>query len=223
LHNPPVSQYCRPEPQAKNLPFLFVPSKRKRNQGPSVHGEDAAPSATMVGALGWLCKGLLCKWEKENEGKEEKKSFVLPGIHCGKISLSWYVFSHTLDLTDATFTGGARFDNAEFTGDAGFHNAKFTKAPWFSNAKFKEELDFTDADFMLGCELKDLNIPRLDPSKIKTGYPFNITNCGIQKLEYTFHIGEKICFNKVKTGLEENAASGALTSLPMRLAPGSLF
>ncbi|MBF0633134.1 MAG: pentapeptide repeat-containing protein [Nitrospinae bacterium] len=246
-----------------------------------------------------LLRELLDEWNKENESNKNKKSFILPGAHCGHIDLSGFVFSHTLNLQDATFTGRAGFSNAtfarsawfastmfageaefsratftgkamfssatfarnaEFTdtmfardagfhyttfnGEALFHYSTFSKSTWFSDAKFtgdamfvntmftnvasfdnaifigdawfigttfNEILSFIRSEFTLGCNLSELNIPHLNLSRIKISYPFNITKCDIKKLEYSFHIGEKICFNKVKTGLAENAARGTFT------------
>ncbi len=96
-------------------------------------------------------KALLEEWNAENAERQAQDqtllAFALPGLSCGDINLTEFVFSSDFRCTDATFTGVAGFWSAIFNGFAGFGLATFSGDTQFSSATFNGNAEFMLATF----------------------------------------------------------------------------
>lgn len=96
-------------------------------------------------------EALLAEWNAVNAKRRAKNkkslAFVLPGLSCGELNLTRFVFSGDFICTDATFTGDAEFEQATFSGNAEFDSVTFTGKAEFDSATFTELATFDSAMF----------------------------------------------------------------------------
>ena len=170
-----------------------------------------------------LLTRLVVEWGRDNtnRGKAAYRAFVLPGLRCGDIPFSHFIFSGPVRFDEATISGDAWFHKAIFWGDAEFRNARFDRTVHCDQALFFGNADFTLARFARHLTIDSawfLGTLTLEDNTFE--FPANLTGCRLHDLKYRTHSGARLFINGCRTvDIENGTAKDAETGKPFETQP----